>query len=85
MSYPVTFEADYVERRNRLSTFFRLILAIPLLIWGYVYGDPGGDRGDLSRGSRSSSPAATRGGCTNSRPGGCAFSRPADRLRGAAV
>ena len=38
MSYPVTFEADYVERRTRLTTFFRLILAIPLAIWLYVYG-----------------------------------------------
>lgn len=37
MSYPVTFEASYVERRSRLSTFFRLILAIPLAIWLYVY------------------------------------------------
>ena len=37
MSYPVTFEADYVERRNRLTTFFRLILAIPLAIWLYLY------------------------------------------------
>jgi hypothetical protein len=37
VSYPVTFEADYVERRNRLTTFFRLILAIPLAIWGYFY------------------------------------------------
>ncbi|MGH2852735.1 MAG: DUF4389 domain-containing protein [Solirubrobacteraceae bacterium] len=37
MSYPVTFEADYVEQRNRLSTFFRLILAIPLAIWLYLY------------------------------------------------
>ena len=37
MSYPVTFEADYVERRSRLTTFFRLILAIPLAIWLYVY------------------------------------------------
>jgi hypothetical protein len=37
VSYPVTFEADYVERRNRLTTFFRLILAIPLFIWGYLY------------------------------------------------
>ncbi len=37
MSYPVTFEADYVERRNRLTTFFRLILAIPLAIWLYFY------------------------------------------------
>jgi Domain of unknown function (DUF4389) len=32
VSYPVTFEADYVERRSRLTTFFRLILAIPLEI-----------------------------------------------------
>lgn len=38
MSYPVTFEADYVERRNRLTTFFRLIMAIPLAIWLYIYG-----------------------------------------------
>lgn len=37
MSYPVSFEADYVEQRNRLSAFFRLILAIPLAIWLYVY------------------------------------------------
>lgn len=37
MSYPVTFEADYVERRNRVTTFFRLILFIPLAIWGYLY------------------------------------------------
>jgi hypothetical protein len=28
-SHPVTFEMDYVERRSRLTTFFRLILAIP--------------------------------------------------------
>jgi len=38
MSYPVTFEADYVERRNRLTAFFRLILAIPAAIVLYVYG-----------------------------------------------
>jgi Domain of unknown function (DUF4389) len=37
VSYPVIFEADYVERRNRLTTFFRLILAIPLLVWLYLY------------------------------------------------
>jgi hypothetical protein len=37
VSYPVTFEADYVERRNRLTAFFRLILAIPLMIWLYIY------------------------------------------------
>jgi hypothetical protein len=38
MSYPVTFEADYVEQHSRLTSFFRLLLAIPLLIWAYVYG-----------------------------------------------
>jgi Domain of unknown function (DUF4389) len=37
MSYPVTFEADYVEQRSRLTAFFRLILAIPLAIWLYLY------------------------------------------------
>ena len=37
MSYPVTFEADYVERRSRLTAFFRLLLAIPLAIWLYLY------------------------------------------------
>ncbi len=38
MSYPVTFDADYVERRSRLSVFFRLILLIPLTIVLYIYG-----------------------------------------------
>jgi Domain of unknown function (DUF4389) len=37
VSYPVTFEADYVERRSRLSVFFRLILVIPIAIWLYFY------------------------------------------------
>jgi hypothetical protein len=37
MSYPVSFEVEYVERRSRLTTFFRLILAIPLAIWLYLY------------------------------------------------
>lgn len=37
MSYPVTFEADYVERRDRLTVFLRLILAVPLAIWLYLY------------------------------------------------
>jgi hypothetical protein len=37
MSYPVTFEADYVERRNRASNFFRYILAIPLIFWWWVW------------------------------------------------
>ncbi len=37
MSYPVTFEADYVERRNRLTAFFRLMIVIPVAIVLYVY------------------------------------------------
>jgi hypothetical protein len=38
MSYPVSFEVDYVEQRSRLTAFFRLILVIPLAIWLYLYG-----------------------------------------------
>jgi len=38
VGYPAAFEADYRDRRSRLTAFFRLILAIPLLIWTYVYG-----------------------------------------------
>ena len=38
MSYPATFEADYVERRDRLTTFFRLILAIPIAVWLLLWG-----------------------------------------------
>jgi hypothetical protein len=38
VSYPVTFEADYVEQRSRLSAFFRLILVIPVAIVLYVFG-----------------------------------------------
>jgi hypothetical protein len=37
MSYPVALEVDYIDRRSRLTTFFRLLLAIPLFIVGYVY------------------------------------------------
>jgi hypothetical protein len=37
VSYPVTFEAQYVERRNRLTAFFRLILVIPVAIWLVLY------------------------------------------------
>ena len=46
MGYPVEFSVDYSVSRSRLTTFFRLILAIPLLIWGYVYGIAGDGRGD---------------------------------------
>jgi hypothetical protein len=38
MAYPVIFESDYVEKRSRLTTFFRLILAIPHFIFLYLYG-----------------------------------------------
>jgi hypothetical protein len=37
--YPVSFEADYFpEGRNRLTTFFRFIVAIPWLIVASLYG-----------------------------------------------
>lgn len=35
--YPVTYEADYAKERNRLTTFFRLILVIPWLIVASIY------------------------------------------------
>jgi hypothetical protein len=38
VSYPVSFEADYVDQRSRLTSFFRLILAIPLAIVLSIYG-----------------------------------------------
>jgi Domain of unknown function (DUF4389) len=37
VSYSVTFEVDYVKQRSRLTAFFRLLLAIPLAIWLYIY------------------------------------------------
>ena len=37
-AYPVHFSADYQEKRNRLTVFFRLILAIPLIVVLMVYG-----------------------------------------------
>lgn len=36
MSYPLTFIVDQPAKRSRLTTFFRLILAIPWLIVFYV-------------------------------------------------
>ena len=36
--YPVTYEADYVEQRSRLTTFFRLILWIPWMVVGIFWG-----------------------------------------------
>lgn len=38
MSYPVTYEADYAEKRSRLTTFFRGLMAIPILLVSVVYG-----------------------------------------------
>jgi hypothetical protein len=35
--YPVTYEADYQKDRNRLTTFFRLIVAVPWILVAYVY------------------------------------------------
>jgi hypothetical protein len=35
--YPISYEADYQRERDRLTTFFRLIVAIPWLIVGTIY------------------------------------------------
>lgn len=35
--YPIAFEADFQPEPNRLTTFFRLIVAIPWLIVAYAY------------------------------------------------
>jgi hypothetical protein len=35
--YPIVYEADFVEERNRLTTFFRYLLALPLFLVGIVY------------------------------------------------
>ena len=37
MSYPVGFEMDYIQRRSRVTTFFRYILAIPQFIFAFCY------------------------------------------------
>ena len=36
--YPIGYEVDYAEERSRLTTFFRLILMIPVFLVGAVYG-----------------------------------------------
>jgi hypothetical protein len=38
MTYPIAFEMDYIERRSRLTTFFRYFLAIPHFIFAAAYG-----------------------------------------------
>lgn len=55
--FPVRLEADYPERLSRLSTFFRIILAIPLLLFvGLIVGGSfvGGrfDDGFVERGAQ---------------------------------
>ena len=35
-AYPVQFDVDYSESRNRLTTFFRIILAIPVMIVSFL-------------------------------------------------
>lgn len=35
---PIRFDAAYEVERNRLTVFFRLIVAIPWILWQYVYG-----------------------------------------------
>ena len=35
---PIRFESDYEIERNRLTVFFRAIIAIPWLIWASLYG-----------------------------------------------
>jgi hypothetical protein len=36
--YPISFDADYEVERNRLTTFFRPLVAIPWILWSYLYG-----------------------------------------------
>jgi hypothetical protein len=36
--HPVQFDAEYALERNRLTVFFRLILAIPWIVVAYVWG-----------------------------------------------
>ncbi len=36
--YPISFRAEYVEGRSRLTTFFRLLLALPVFLVAALYG-----------------------------------------------
>ncbi|HST38827.1 MAG TPA: DUF4389 domain-containing protein [Conexibacter sp.] len=38
MAYPVLFQADYREEQSRLTTFFRIIVAIPWMLMSIVWG-----------------------------------------------
>lgn len=35
--HPISYDLDYALERNRLTTFFRLIVAIPWIVVGYIY------------------------------------------------
>lgn len=35
--HPISFDLDYSVERNRLTTFFRIIVAIPWIVAGYLY------------------------------------------------
>lgn len=36
--YPISYDVAYEVERNRLTTFFRLLVALPWLLWIYLYG-----------------------------------------------
>lgn len=38
MAYPVAYQVDYQERPNRLTTFFRLVIAIPWMVVAFFWG-----------------------------------------------
>ena len=38
MAFPIDYEADYVEERSRLTTFFRYFMVIPQWIFGFFLG-----------------------------------------------
>jgi hypothetical protein len=38
MSYPIQYQVEFVEQRDRLTTFFRFLIAIPWLIVAALYG-----------------------------------------------
>jgi hypothetical protein len=38
MQNPITINSEYEIERNRVTTFFRLIIAIPWLVWVSLYG-----------------------------------------------
>ena len=38
MAYPVSFQAAYREQQSRLTTFFRLLLAIPWMLVSIIWG-----------------------------------------------